>query len=65
MSRTGASVERRDFDTPRDVAEQFPYVMHHRLQLNTSARMDNLSKGRLIQDCLDGVRMPPMGVRSK
>ena len=65
MSRAAAWLEGRDFVTPRDVAEQFPYVMHHRLQLNTSARMDNLSKGRLIQDCLDGVRMPPMGVRGR
>ena len=24
-----------------------------------------VSKGRLIQDCLDGVRMPPMGVRGR
>ena len=65
MARAAAWLEGRSFVTPRDVAGQFLYVVQHRLQLNTAAQMDHLSKEHLIDDCLNGVRMPPMGVRGR
>nr|WP_297172584.1 MoxR family ATPase [uncultured Agathobaculum sp.] len=65
MARAAAWLEGRDFVTPRDVAGQFTYVVWHRLELNTAARLENLNKKRLIDDCLHGVHMPPMGTRGK
>lgn len=65
MARAAAWLAGRDFVTPRDVAEQFPYVIWHRLQLTTAARMEGLKKARMVEECLRGVRMPPMGERGR
>ncbi len=61
MSKASAWFAGRDYVTPTDVAEQYPFVVSHRLLLNASAKMENKSRRAIIEDILSQVTQPPMG----
>lgn len=60
MARAAAWLEGRDYVTPNDVAEQFPYVIRHRLQRSREARMERISRDSIIAEVLDSVKKPPV-----
>lgn len=61
MARAAAWLEGRDFVTPGDVEEQFPYVVRHRLLLNNAARLEHADKEAVTAEILSAVRKPLMG----
>ncbi len=61
MAKASAWFDGRDFVTPGDIAAQFPFVVSHRLLLNTSAKMENKQKDSIIEEILAQVEKPPMG----
>lgn len=61
LAKAAAWYEGRDFATPNDVMERFPYVVSHRLSMNMNARMDGVSKEQTIYDIIQSVGKPPMG----
>jgi MoxR-like ATPase len=65
LSKAAAWLDGRDFVTPADVLEQFPFVIRHRLILNAAARMEHGSKTQIIEDILKSVKKPPMGEEEK
>ena len=60
-AKASAWLEGRDYVTPGDIREQFPYVVSHRLRLNAAARMEGLDKGQIIGKVLEQTPCPPMG----
>lgn len=63
LSKAAAWYEGRDFVTPNDVLEQFPYVAAHRVTLNADAVMRHLSVGEVLRQIAGAVRKPPIGIR--
>ncbi len=61
MAKAAAWLEGRTFVIPSDVAEQFFYVVSHRVTLNPSARMEGLEKRQILQSILEQVKKPPVG----
>lgn len=61
LAKAAAWYEGRDFATPNDVMERFPYVVSHRLSMNMNARMDGVSKEQAIYDIIQSVEKPPIG----
>ncbi len=61
MSKAAAWFDGREYVTPGDIAEQFPYVVTHRLVVNASAKMENKQKSSIIEEILAQVAQPPMG----
>lgn len=61
MAKSAAWFKGRDYVTPTDVAEQFPYTISHRVTANMSAKMENRSKQQIIREILDSVKKPSMG----
>ncbi len=60
MSRAAAWFEGRDFVTPADVFEQFPFVVKHRIRLNTAARMEGKSADDIISEIIESVEKPKL-----
>ena len=48
LAKAAAWYEGREFATPNDVMERFPYVVSHRLSMNMTARMESVSKEQAI-----------------
>lgn len=65
MAKSAAWYQGRDFVTPNDIAEQFPYTVSHRIFLNTAARMDGVSKTDIIQEIIGKVKKPPLGEKGR
>ena len=63
MARAAAWLDGRNFVTPGDVVEQFPYVIRHRMFLNSAARMKHIAKETVVQEILASVEKPPLGER--
>lgn len=61
LAKAAAWFEGREFATPNDVMERFPYVVSHRLSMNMTARMESVSKEQAIYDIIQSVEKPPMG----
>ncbi len=61
LAKAAAWYEGREFATPNDVMERFPYVVSHRLSMNMTARMESVSKEQAIYDIIQSVEKPPMG----
>lgn len=61
MAKASAWFKGKDYVTPAEVAEQFPYVISHRIIRNTSARMEGISKEKIIQEVIRSVKKPPLG----
>ena len=65
MAKSAAWYRGRDFVTPGDVLEQFPYTISHRTSVTSSARMAKLSKTQILREITDTVRKPAMGAAHK
>ena len=63
MAKASAWLEGREFAAPGDIQEQFSHVVSHRLLLNGAARMEHLSKGKIIAELLEQIPRPPMGAK--
>ena len=50
LARASAWLKGRTFVVPADVAEQFPYIIRHRIFLNDRARMESADKEQVIRD---------------
>lgn len=61
MSKASAWLNGRNFVTPNDVRNQFPYVITHRIVPNMSAKMGNISRWQIIAEILKTVRVPGIG----
>lgn len=61
MSKAYAWLDGKTFVTPGDVYSQFPYVVAHRLILNSQARMQRISKYDVISQILSNVKRPSLG----
>ena len=65
LAKAAAWYKGREFVTPNDAAEQFPYAASHRISLNASAKMDNISKTAIMNEIVASVKKPPMGEKSR
>ncbi|MCD7944198.1 MAG: MoxR family ATPase [Clostridia bacterium] len=65
MSKAAAWYRGRDFVTPADVAEQFPYVVSHRITSGTLSKADGMSRADIIGKILSSVKSPPAESREK
>lgn len=63
MSKAWAWLNGRDYVIPSDVSSQFEYVISHRIILDISARMEKLTKDKVIKDILKTVKRPVVGER--
>lgn len=63
MAKAAAYLSGRNYVTPADIAEQFPYVAAHRIFLNPAARADHVEKGQIIDEILHRIRRPQLGVK--
>lgn len=63
MSRAAAFLNGRDYVIPSDVEEQFPYIIRHRITLDSAARMNGRTKDAVIGEILQQTRHPSMGIR--
>lgn len=63
MSRAAAFLNGRDYVIPSDVEEQFPYIIRHRITLDSAARMNGRTKDAVIGEILQQTRCPSMGIR--
>ena len=65
LAKAAAWYKGREYVTPNDAAEQFPYIVAHRISLNASAKMDNISRAAIIDEIAKSVKKPPMGEKSR
>ena len=63
MSRAAAFLNGRDYVIPSDVEEQFPYIIRHRITLDSAARMNGRTKDAVIGEILQQTKRPSMGMR--
>lgn len=61
MARASAWLKGRSFVTPEDVAEQFPFIIRHRLIFNHTARLEQMDQNAVISEILSSVKKPSMG----
>ena len=60
LSRASAWLQGRDYVTPRDVEEQLPYVLRHRLILGVDARLAEVTPDQVVADVLSSVHRPTL-----
>lgn len=60
LSRASAWLQGRDYVTPRDVEEQLPYVLRHRLILGADARLAEVTPDQVVADVLSSVHRPTL-----
>ena len=63
MARACAWIAGRDYVIPSDVEEQFPYIIRHRITLDSAARMNGRTKDAVIGEILQQTKRPSMGMR--
>lgn len=56
MAKASALIDGRDFVTPSDIMQQFPYVTGHRLILTREAKEAQISRAEVIETILTEVR---------
>lgn len=61
LARASAYLDDRDYVLPRDVSEQFPYVIRHRIILSNQARQARKDKDEVIEAILHSVKEPSLG----
>lgn len=61
MAKASAWLEGRQYVTPNDVRNQFTYVTLHRILLNASARMGNMSKWQILVGITEQILRPSIG----
>lgn len=60
-AKAAAWLSGRDYVIPRDVTEQFPYVMEHRMVLSRQAKLEGVPAADLCSEILSSVKKPSMG----
>ena len=60
IARASAWMAGRNFVTPQDIREQFPFVASHRLILSSSARMEGVPVKEIVDEIVKQVPPPPM-----
>ena len=65
LSKSAAWLDGRDYVTPNDVREQYPFAVSHRLTLNTGAKMEGISREKLVAELADSVKKPGLGGKRK
>ncbi len=65
LAKASAWMEGRDFVTPNDIVNQFPYVVSHRIILSTAARMEHISREQVITKIIQQVPKPAMGEKGR
>lgn len=60
-SKACAWLQGRHYVVPNDVISQFPYVMFHRITLNTSAKMNGSRRMHVLQEIVRSTQQPYMG----
>lgn len=62
-ARAFAWLSGRDYVVPGDVKRQLPYVLSHRILVNSAARMNNLGRANIIESISKNVPLPYMGAK--
>ena len=65
MARAAAWIQERSFVTPTDVAEQFFYVMRHRISRNIAARTEKITKEQIMKEIIGQIKKPPLWEKIK
>ena len=63
-AKASAWLQGRHYVVPSDILVQMPYVLNHRIVLNTSAKMSGISKMQVMQDISRNIPAPYMGAKS-
>ena len=63
LAKAAAWYRGRDFVTPGDVLEQFPYVAAHRLILRPESALERVEKEDILREVVASVRKPPLEAR--
>ena len=63
MSKASAWLNGRNFVTPSDVRNQFPYVISHRIVPNMSSKMKNISREQIVNEIIKSIKVPSIGER--
>ncbi len=58
MARAAAWLKGREYVRAHDVAEQFPYVVRHRITESAAAKLEHKDKDQVIEEILSAVKMP-------
>jgi MoxR-like ATPase len=61
MAKARAWLMGRDYVIPNDVEEQFPYVINHRMELSTTAKMNHVTREMVIAQILQNASKPSIG----
>lgn len=62
-AKAAAWLAGRQFVVPSDVITQLPYVLPHRIILNSTAKMGNIKKIDIINKIAESIDMPYMGAK--
>ena len=62
-SKAYAWLQGRHYVVPSDVLSQLPFVMHHRIILNASAKMSGISRQQALHEIVMSIPSPYMGAR--
>lgn len=62
-AKASAWLQGRHYVVPSDILVQMPYVLNHRIVLNTSAKMSGISKMQVLQDISHSIPAPYMGAK--
>ena len=65
MAKSAAWYQGRGYVTPNDIVDQFLYTVSHRIFPNAAARMEGVSKAKIIEEIIDTVKKPSFGEKSK
>ncbi|MBR2176836.1 MAG: MoxR family ATPase [Clostridia bacterium] len=63
MAKASAWLRGRKFVVPTDIQTQLPFVLTHRIILNSAAKMGNTDKSDVIQNIISSVELPYMGAK--
>ena len=63
MSKAAAWLRGRKFVIPTDVQTQLPYVLTHRIYLNSAAKMSGISKSEVVESIIKAIELPYMGAK--
>ncbi len=63
MAKAAAWLSGRNFVTPKDIQNQYPYIIAHRITLGTNAKMGNIQKRDIINEILLSISVPSIGAK--
>lgn len=65
IAKASAWLAGRDFVTPQDIQEQFPFVAAHRVVLSSSAKIEGVKAETVLEEILRQIPPPPLGERER